>query len=124
MNTLLIHQRDDDRATSAAKTLAEHGYSPQVTVVSQIRWDAQPAGHADLVVVLSQLYKETETLELCHTVRDSEAFCNTPLLVAVNMYQMPLANRVKDMPAADFVFIPLDIDQFDKKVEQLREEEA
>jgi hypothetical protein len=40
-------------------------------------------------------------------LRESGKFGDIPLLVAVNMYQMPLANRVKQMPRAHYIFTPL-----------------
>lgn len=71
--------------------------------------DGLPEGAAavDAVVVFSTKYEEHAIHDLCASIRTSPDFAGRQLLVAVNQYEMPLANRVKKMDGADFVFTPI-----------------
>ena len=65
-------------------------------------------GSIDGVIVFSAKYQEEGIRQLCEAVRALPELASIPLLVAVNQYQMPLANRVRQMPNTDFIVIPLD----------------
>lgn len=61
----------------------------------------------DAIIVFSTKYKEQDIRELCEAIREIQSLKTIPLLVAVNQYEMPLANRVKELPHADFIFTPV-----------------
>lgn len=65
----------------------------------QARWDA--------IFVVAQKNQENEALALCEAIRENSAFDNIPLLVAVNIYQMPLASKVKRLPNSGYIFVPI-----------------
>ena len=82
-------------------------------------WIATPAGwkpeddipievdHLNGIIVFSKLYEEQTIRELCETLHNKPRFKGVPILVAVTQYQMPLANRVKEMEMGEFIFSPL-----------------
>jgi hypothetical protein len=65
------------------------------------------ASTVDAIVVFSTKYEERSIRKLCEAIRAVPSLDPIPLLVAVNQYEMPLANRVKELPNADFLFTPL-----------------
>lgn len=65
----------------------------------QAKWDA--------ILVVAQKNQERETLALCKAIRENGAFDNISLLVAVNIYQMPLASKVKHLSNSSYVFTPI-----------------
>ena len=80
----------------------------------QARWDA--------ILVVAQKNQENETLTLCKAIRENSAFDNIPLLVAVNIYQMPLASRVKQLFNSSYVFTPIVEDDLLKRLEETAQE--
>jgi hypothetical protein len=82
-------------------------------------WIATPAGwqpedaisaeidHLDGIVVFSKLYEKRAICELCEALHAKPRSKGVPILVAVTQYQMPLANRVKELETGEFVFSPL-----------------
>jgi len=72
--------------------------------------DPLPADLAivDAVIVFSLKQKEQEVELLCRTLRREPSLKEVPLLVAVNQYQMPLANRMRELPNTDFVLTPIE----------------
>jgi hypothetical protein len=94
-------------------------------------WIATPAGwkpqddiptafdHLDGVVVFSMLYDEQAIRELCEMLHANPRFKGVPILVAVTQYQMPLANRVKEMNMGEFVFSPLHEEDLLKRFDSL-----
>ena len=71
------------------------------------------------MIVFAETYKEKETYAVYERLRESDLLRDTPMLVAVNMYQMPLANQVKAMPNSDFIFLPIDEQSFEDRVGML-----
>jgi hypothetical protein len=61
----------------------------------------------DAVIVFSRLYEEQATQKLCETILADPRFSDVPVLVAINQYQMPLANRVKELENGGFIFSPV-----------------
>jgi hypothetical protein len=61
----------------------------------------------DAIIVFSTKYEERDIRKLCEAIREAPSLSAIPLLVAVNQYEMPLANRVKELPNADFIFTPV-----------------
>jgi hypothetical protein len=59
------------------------------------------------IIVFSKKYEEREIRKLCEAIRGIPRLDQIPLLVAVNQYEMPLANRVKKLPNASFIFTPV-----------------
>ena len=74
------------------------------------------AGGTEAIIVFSRKYEEKEALGLCRRIRENPALETIPLLVAINMYQMPLGNNVKRMANADFVFTPLQEEELNKRL--------
>jgi hypothetical protein len=68
---------------------------------------AEPAG-IDALIVFATKYKEEEIGDLCRSVRQDPALEAIPLLVAVDQYQMPLANRMREIPNTDYVLTPIE----------------
>ena len=68
---------------------------------------SEDADAVDAVVVFSTKYEERAIRDLCESIRANSNFAGCPLLVAVSQYEMPLANRVKEMKGGDFVFTPI-----------------
>jgi len=76
----------------------------------------------DMIIVFSTKYREQEVGKLCETIREVPKLAETPLLVAVNQYEMPLANRVKELPNAHFVFTPLKEEDLFDRLRRIQEE--
>jgi hypothetical protein len=72
--------------------------------------DPLPAAPAniDAVIVFAPKYREDEIGELCRRVRQDSSLLAIPLLVAVDQYQMPLANRMREIPNTDYVLTPIE----------------
>lgn len=66
------------------------------------------AAKVDAMIVFAAKYREEEIRELCESVRRVPQWDAIPLLVAVDQYQMPLANRVRELPNTDFIVIPVE----------------
>lgn len=62
----------------------------------------------DAIIVFSSKHKEDGIRQLCERVRALPDMSSIPMLVAVNQYQMPLANRVREMPNTDYVVLPIE----------------
>jgi hypothetical protein len=68
---------------------------------------AAPAS-IDALIVFASKYREDEIGELCRSVRRDPTLEAIPLLVAVDQYQMPLANRMREIPNTDYVLTPIE----------------
>jgi response regulator RpfG family c-di-GMP phosphodiesterase len=119
MNVLVLHQKDPKDADATASTLSEAGHTPQRASATSVLKGSGRIAPVDVVIVFSEIYKENETYAACRRLREIETLRETPLLVAVNMYQMPLANRVKAMPNAHFIFTPIDAEDLQGRVQML-----
>ena len=73
----------------------------------------------DAIIVFSKTYEEREIRKLCEAIRDVPRLNRIPLLVAVNQYEMPLANRVKELPNADFIFTPVKEEDLIERMQRL-----
>lgn len=62
----------------------------------------------DGIIVFSAKHHEEGIRKLCEAVRALPDMASIPMLVAVNQYQMPLANRVREMPNTDYVILPIE----------------
>lgn len=69
------------------------------------------------IVVFSRLYEERGIREQCERLHETPCFKGIPIVVAVTQYQMPLANRVKELDMGEFVFSPLREDELLKRFE-------
>ncbi|NCC53762.1 MAG: hypothetical protein EOM20_21500 [Spartobacteria bacterium] len=65
------------------------------------------AATIDAVIVFSRKYEEKEIRRQCHDIWEKLTKDIVPLLVAISQYEMPLANRIKELPNAHFIFIPI-----------------
>ena len=65
-------------------------------------------GTIDALIVFSARYHDEGIRQLCEAVRARPELASIPLLVAIDQYQMPLANRVRQMPYTDFVVTPIE----------------
>ena len=119
MEALLLYQDTPAAVSDASSILAENGFTTRSARAQEIAGAAIPPAPADLIIIFAETYKENATEKICLSVRESAPFQNAALLVVVNMYQMPLANRVKELLSADFIFTPLDPAQLRSKVDQL-----
>lgn len=72
--------------------------------------DPLPASAKSLdgIIVFAAKYQEEGIRQLCEAVRGLPELAPVPLLVAVDQYQMPLANRVREMPNTDFIVTPIE----------------
>ena len=61
----------------------------------------------DLILVFARTYEEQQARRMCEQIRDMDQFHDTPVLVGISVYQMPLGNRVKEMSNAYYIFTPL-----------------
>jgi hypothetical protein len=122
MNILMAYQEDAEQTSRTAGMLQESGHEPHPMSVEQLFEIGPSEAEADLIIVFAATYREKETRALCRRVRESEAFCETPLLVAVNMYQMPLANRIKEMPKSYFIFTPVEQGDLAERLRMVTEE--
>lgn len=102
----LIHQDEPDAVETAVGILSQEGFAPRVVAAERLFEKSRGEEHADVMVVFARTYREKETFAILTRIRETPAWSGIPLLVAVSMYQMPLANRVKPMPRATYVFVP------------------
>lgn len=72
--------------------------------------EAAPADTAplDAVIVFATRYQPEDTLRLCEAVRRTPRLAPLPLLLAVDRYEMPVANRVREWPNADYIVTPIE----------------
>ena len=116
MNVLVLYQNDAKDADATASTLSEAGHTSQCASADSVIDGSDRMEPVDAVIVCSDIYKEDETYAVCRRLCETDMMRETPLLVAVNMYQMPLANRVKAMPNAHFIFTPVNADDLQKRL--------
>ena len=76
-------------------------------------------GTVAVVLVFVHTYEEEEALRICEYLRGRRESDGIPLLVAINMYQMPLGNSVKCLPDAGFVFTPLKAGDLAVKIHEI-----
>ena len=124
MNVLLVYQKDSKDVDAAVLKLDEAGHTSHRASADSVIDGSARIDPVDVVIVFSEIYKENETYDVCRCLRETDMLRETPLLVAVNMYQMPLANRVKAMPNAHFVFTPVNADDLRKALRMLAEGSA
>jgi len=87
-------------------------------------WNSLDSGCESICRLFAETYKEKETVSICQRSRESTWASDIPLLVAVHMYQMPLANQVKALPRAHFIFTPLNPDDLDGRLEMMTGEQS
>jgi len=120
MKVVILYQDDRSDADQAAQALSEIADSTRCERAADLLEGDANAGDADLLMVVAQTYREREAREVCERLcEDGSGLRDTPLLVAVNVYQMPLANRVKELPMSHFVFRPVDPADVKKRVRML-----
>jgi hypothetical protein len=124
MNVLVLHQEDAKDADATASKLSEAGHAPQRASAASVLDGSERIEAVDVVIVFSEIYKENDTYAACRRLREIGMLRETPLLVAVNMYQMPLANRVKAMPNAHFIFTPIEAEDLQGRLHMLAERTA
>jgi response regulator RpfG family c-di-GMP phosphodiesterase len=121
MNVLVLYQEDPKDADATASRLSEGRHTPQLASAASVLDGSERMEPVDAVIVFSEVYKENETYAVCRRLREIDMLRDTPLLVAVNMYQMPLANRVKAMPNAHFIFTPIKPEDLRDRLQMLAE---
>lgn len=121
MNVLLVYQNDPEPTETAAAMLKELGHEGQSVSAAELPGKDEEVKATDLVIVFAETYKEKETRSLCESLHQADVFQGTPLLVAVNMYQMPLANRIKALPNSYFIFTPLKKKDLEERLSMLTE---
>ena len=86
--------------------------------------DALPveAAQIEALVVFAAKYQEEDITRLCDGIRQDPALGSIPLLVAVDQYQMPLANRERAKPNTDFIVIPLEEPSLREHLERARKD--
>lgn len=77
------------------------------------------ASTVDAIIVFSEKYEEREIRKLCESIREVPRLNSIPLLVAVNQYEMPLANRVKELSNADFIFTPVKEEDLAERLQRM-----
>ncbi len=80
----------------------------------------ESASETDVILIFSKRHKEREIRKLCERIRTIPALQGIPLLVAVTQYEMPLANRVKELPKTDYVFTPIEEDDLIERLGRLQ----
>jgi len=73
----------------------------------------------DGIVVYAQRDREDEAFDLCQRIRESESLEGVPLLVAINMYQLFLGNKVRRLPNSHFVITPVAKDSLEERLAEL-----
>jgi len=123
MEALLLYQDTPTTISTASSMLVKNGFSARHVCTQELAEAALSIAPVELIIVFAEIYKEKETLNICRRIRKSVSLENTAMLVAINMYQMPLANRIKELPYADYIFTPLDPAQFKTKVNKICKKE-
>jgi hypothetical protein len=59
------------------------------------------------MIVFSERFEENHIRGLCEAIRRVPDLASIPLLLAVRPNEMPLANRVKNLPNAHFILTPI-----------------
>ena len=121
MTVLLVHQGDAEATERTAQILSGDGHAVRTISETDLSGEGAADDSPDLVIVFSEMYREEATLGLCRRIRASERFGHAPLLAAVSMYQMPLANRIKSMSGAHFIFAPVEPDDLRARIEMMTE---
>ena len=124
MNVLLVYQDDPKGANAAVAALQEAGHAHGCITAEELLRKGPPSNLAELIIVFAETYKEKETASICQRLRESTWASDIPLLVAVNMYQMPLANQVKALSRAHFIFTPLNPDDLDGRLEMMTSKQS
>jgi len=92
-------------------------------VVAPEEWsgDVERLGGAspDGMVVHARKDEEDEAFDLCRRIRESERLHGVPLLVAINMYQLFLGNKVRRLPRSHFIIVPVAKDSLEEKLAEL-----
>jgi hypothetical protein len=109
VNVVLINAYDNPVATMDEPTFNENWHwhkAPRTWKPGE----PLPTDEAsvDALIVFAARYREEETRRLCEDIRQVPEWKPIPLLVAIDQYQMTLANRVREMPNADFVVTPIE----------------
>lgn len=109
VNVVLINAYDNPVATVDEATFNEnwHWHKAPRTWKPGEPLPTAEAG-VDAMIVFAARYHEDETRRLCEDIRQVPRWKSIPLLVAIDQYQMSLANRIREMPNADFVVTPIE----------------
>ncbi len=119
-NVLLVNTQDNPDAKMDESTFdqswnwiaAPGGWQPEDDIPIK-------CNHLDGIIVFSKRYEERAIRELCETLHGKPRFDGVPILVAVTQYQMPLANRVKDLERGEFLLSPIYEKDLVKRIRQL-----
>ncbi len=121
MEALLVHQ-DNETSTSETKQLLEQlGHRATVAPAAEKGITLPDGAKPDFLIVFAEIYREKQTLELCHTLHAQPTLEPLPLLVGINMYQMPLANKLKQIPNTYYLFTPVREQELTQRLEMVAE---
>jgi len=115
MNAAVIYINDREPAERAAAAVRDAGFASCTVSSSSDMPTADALSGLDMAVVLAETYHEDDTLDLCRRIHGAMRSHDVLLLVGVSIYQMPLANAVKEWPDADFIFTPLNGDDLQER---------
>ncbi len=71
------------------------------------------------ILVFSRRHREKQIRRQCEHIRS--VLEDIPLLVAVTQYEMPLANRVKELRKTDYVFSPIEENDLVERLDRLQQ---
>lgn len=66
------------------------------------------AGAFQAIIIFAHPKSEDQVLAICKHICEENIMDGVPLLVAVNQYQMSLANEVRRLPRGNFIFTPIE----------------
>jgi response regulator RpfG family c-di-GMP phosphodiesterase len=79
---------------------------------------------AEALIVFARRHHEDEAVALCKQLRESRRADSTPILLAINMYQMPFGNRVRDLPMAHFILTPIRGEELEQRLKNLKKSDS
>lgn len=77
-------------------------------------------GPVQAIIVFAKKKREDHALEVCKKIRERREMDGVPLLVAVNMYQMGLANEGRRLPMGHFIFTPIEGQELQNRLVEMR----
>lgn len=113
----------DDRACTVVLINSDHNPSASIdehSFKANWRWLKAPPSWTpgqslpvepskiDALIVFASKDGEDEVGQLCGNLRQEPSLDAVPLLVAVDQYQMPFANRMREMPKTDYILTPIE----------------
>jgi len=79
---------------------------------------------AAALIVFAKRHHEDEAVELCNRFRERKELDETPILLAVNMYQLPFGNKVRRLSKAHFILTPLKAEELEQRLKNLQKSDS